>query len=78
MTTFEIYRQSQKSGNPTRGEWRWRASSKGRIKADGGESYKRRASCVAAIRQFVFDCLKGAVKVTQGGRELDMTKRTAP
>lgn len=44
MATIEIYKDK-------RGEFRWRATFRGRILADSGEGYKRRASVRIALKR---------------------------
>jgi uncharacterized protein YegP (UPF0339 family) len=44
MATIEIYKDK-------RGEFRWRATFRGRTLADSGEGYKRRATVHGALRR---------------------------
>ena len=45
-TTIEVYRDKHQ-------EWRWRAWRKGRIVAEGGEGYKRRATMMRSLQNFI-------------------------
>jgi uncharacterized protein YegP (UPF0339 family) len=45
-TIFSLYQDKKK-------EWRWRAERAGRIVADSGEGYKRRATCRRSMIRFI-------------------------
>ena len=64
MTTIEIYRDRKR-------EWRWRAKRKGRIVADGGESYKRMASVYKALYGLFASIQCGKVRIFQEGKEMN-------
>ena len=44
-TNFELYLDKI-------GEWRWRAKRSGRIVADGGEGYKKKAGALRSLQRF--------------------------
>ena len=48
---IEVYKDEAK-------EWRWRCKNKGRIKADSGEGYKRKASCLKSISTMFLPTIK--------------------
>ena len=64
MTTIEIYRNKKR-------EWCWRAKRKGRIVADGGESYKRVASVYKALAGLFTSIQDNKVRMLQEGKEMD-------
>jgi uncharacterized protein YegP (UPF0339 family) len=65
MTTIEIYRNKKR-------EWCWRAKRKGRIVADGGESYKRRASMLKSLHALLCSIQNGACQILENGKEIQI------
>ena len=63
MTTIEIYRNKKR-------EWCWRAKRKGRIVADGGESYKRRASMLKSLDALLCSIQCGEARIVEDGKEI--------
>jgi uncharacterized protein YegP (UPF0339 family) len=51
-TEFIVYRDREE-------QWRWRAKRAGRIVAESGEGYRRRASLFRALRRFIGSILAG-------------------
>jgi len=63
-TRVEVYKDGQ-------GDWRWRATRKGRTVADSGEGYERRGKAVAESRKLIVN----AAVFTQ---EIDGTFKLLP
>ncbi len=77
---FEIYRETGRFYDitstsdfarrvvPMPGDWRWRLKSSGRIVAEGGEGYQRRAKLLSALRSIFRDSPRRLQEIDQAER----------
>lgn len=53
-------------------QWRWRMKRSGRVIADSGEGYTRKAKCEQTLTHLLATIAAGSIQITAGLRQVDV------